>query len=883
MTRLERLRESSRGVAVSACGVAAVALLMARCSDSGDRGGGAAAGGAGGTEGGACPTEESRFAAGDAVGHVDPYGARAAGQARAGRLTSEAMIVQPAHGRQRIRVGDYVLANDRIALAVEDAGLSDGYARFGGEVLSIDRVGEDGRPAGESRYLETLMALSIEMVNVERVSVIADGSDGGAAIVRAEGRLEPIPFLNGALAALFPRRYGLRAAYDYVLEPGAEHVLVRVGILNPGSEPVAFAVGGVSDEMHGFFHYSQNQLVTAHRGFAKASKPVPFAGFVSGEWNFAWTKPGGVPLAPQIEISGFQYFTGPGFEVPACAEHWVDHVRLVAGGPEYDGLREAVRRAEGEPAWRAISGTVRTAAGAAAPGAWVHAEGVDGTYLTRTRADASGAYTLHVPPAEAARLHAYLPGYPVGAGVEVPAASDDADLALPAAGTVHVVARAADGVTPLPVRVQVIPAAAVEGPPDAWGMPTEANDRLHVDYAVTGEATLAVPPGEHRVVVSRGSEWELHDETVTVTAGAVAEIAATLERSVDTTGVMCADFHVHSHFSADSNDSVLQKVKSAIADGLDIPVSSEHEWVIDFQPTIESLGLEAWAYGMPSEELTTFAWGHFGVVPLLPRPDAVNNGAVEWIGTEPPAMFAAVQSLPEDPVFVINHPSGGGFGAYFSAAGLDRETGTGDASLWSTDFDAIEVFNDSDFEANRDKSVRDWFALLGHGHTFWAVGSSDSHHLRSSPVGYPRTCVDVGTDDPRELTHTRVRDALAAGRATVSGGLYLTVEGPGGAGPGTFVTSRPGTADFTVTVAAPSWLDATTLEVIVDGETQATVPLQPLGAGTGKRWMNVVSVALDPTRARNWVVFHARGDGDLSPVHPGRRVFAVSNPVFFGT
>lgn len=878
------LRPGSRGPRSVAgwVGLAALASTAVRCSDSEGGGAPAAGGGAGGTEGGACPTAESRFAAGDAVGHPDPFGARAAGQARAGRLTSEAMIVQPAHGRQRIRIGDYVLANERIAVAIEDAGLSDGYARFGGEILAIDRVGEDGRPAGESRYLETLIALSIEMVNVERVTVVADGADGGAAIVRAEGVLEPIPFLNGALAALFPRRYGLRAAYDYVLEPGADHVLVRVGILNPASEPVAFAIGSVSDEMLGFFHYSQNQLVTTQRGFQKASKPVPFAGFVSGDWNFAFTKPGGVPLAPQVEISGFQYFTGPGFEVPACAEHWVDHVRVVAGGPEYDGLREAVRRADGDQAWREISGTVRAAGGAAVPHAWVHAVGADDTYLTRTRADAAGAFSLHVPPGEVARLHPYLRGYPVGAGVEVPATTATADLTLPAAGTVHVTARAADGVTPLPVRVQVIPSAEVAGPPDEWGMPTEANGRLHVEFAVTGEATLAVPPGEHRVLVSRGSEWELHDETVTVTAGAVTEIAATLEHSVDTTGVMCADFHVHSHFSADSNDSVLAKVKSAIADGLDVPVSSEHEWVIDFQPTIVALGLEAWAFGMPSEELTTFAWGHFGVVPLLPRPETVNNGAVEWIGTEPPAMFQVVQALPEDPVLVINHPSGGGFGAYFSAAGLKRDTGEGKPELWSTNFDAIEVFNDSDLEANRDKSVRDWFALLELGHTFWAVGSSDSHHLRSSPVGYPRTCLDVGTDDPRELSHSRVRDALAAGRSTVSGGLYMTVEGPGGAGPGTFVAARPGTADFTVTVAAPSWLDATTLEVIVDGETQATVPLQPLGAGMGRRWVNAVTVTLDPTKPRNWVVFHARGDGDLAPVHPGRGRFAVSNPVFFG-
>src|SRR5690606_34545259 len=98
---------------------------------------------------------------------------------------------------------------------------------------------------------------------------------------------------------------------------------------------------------------------------------------------------------------------------------------------------------------------------------------------------------------------------------------------------------------------------------------------------------LVVPAGEHRVVVSRGYEYEILDQTVTVTAGQTVDVTATLEQSVDTTGVMCADFHIHSAMSADSNDAVITKVKSAIADGLDIPVSSEHEWVIDFQPVIE--------------------------------------------------------------------------------------------------------------------------------------------------------------------------------------------------------------------------------------------------------------------------------------------------------
>lgn len=838
-----------------------------------------AGGGGGGQQ---CPTEASRFPTGDANGHADPYGAKAAGQARAGRLLSEAQLVQPAHGRQKVRVGDFVLVNDKLAVTIEDRGLSDGYARFGGEILAIDAVGDDGRPRGWSRYQETLMALSIEMIDPESVSVLNDGSNGQAAVVRVTGPLRPIPFLNGSLGVLFPRRYGLQAAVDYVLEPGKEALDIRLGILNPASEPVSFAPNGLSDEMHGFFQYNMSRLVTSTRGFGKARGEVPFVGFVSDEreLGFAWRLGDGAPLSTAVEISGFQYFTGPGFSVEGCSEHWEDHVQVVAGGPDYDGLAAAIRRVDGV-ASRGVSGTVRDTLGAAVAGARVHGVAEDGSYVTRALTDASGRYALSVPADASVRLEAVSQGYPPSGAVEVPTSQATADLTLGATGVLAVHAVESGSLAPLPVRVQVIPEAPVAELPASYGEPTEEDGRLWLDFPVSGEARLRVPPGNHRVVVSRGSEWELLDTTVGVAAGQTVDIPVQLEHSVDTTGVMCADFHVHSAMSADSSDPVELKVRAALGDGLDIPVSSEHEWIIDFQPVIEQLGAERWAFGMPSEELTTFTWGHFGVVPLTPRPDALNNGAIEWIGKLPPEMFTTVRQHPEQPLFIINHPSGGGFGAYFSAAGFDKKTATASREeLWSTEFDAIEVFNGSDFEANRRRSVADWFALLNAGFTFWATGASDSHGVRTDPVGYPRTCLQLGTDDPTQLTGQRVRDAMAQGRAIVSGGLFMTVSGPGGAGPGGTLQGPLTEADFTVTVQAPSWLDATTLEVIVNGETQLTEPLLPLGAGTGKRWVNQVRVQLDRARPRSWVVFHARGEGDLAPVHPGRGVFAVSNPVF---
>ena len=805
-------------------------------------------------------------------GHADPFGAKAAGQARAGKIRDASQIVQGPFARQKVRVGDFALANDRIAVYIEAEGRANGYSPFGGDIVAIEPVGEDGKPKGLSQYGETLVALSRQTVKPDKVSVIADGSDGKAAIVRVSGVLTNIPFLD-TFKALSQAEYGFPAAIDYVLEPGSDKLLYRLSLANTTDELVDFA----NLQRVGFFHASRSKIFTEANGFAPPKGEGPWVAFDSGDSAFLVRAAEGRPIRSEIEVSGFQLFSVQGLSAEPCEKKTVDYLELATGGPGIDGLLEAKRRAWGEPAWRELRGVLREEGGDALAGALVHATAPDGKYLTRALTNANGEYVLHVPAGPVA-LTPTLKGWAIPSATPVADGAATADLTLPKRATIEV--KATDSVTgePLPVRVQVIPTSAPVPAPAAFGLREEANGRLWQEFAVTGQAVLPVPPGEHRVVVSRGYEYELLDTPVTADPATPVVVEAKLQRSVDTSGVMCADFHIHSFYSADSSDPADEKVKGAIVDGLDIPVSSEHEWIIDFQPIIQRLGLTKWAFGMPSEELTTFTWGHFGVVPIYPREDAPNNGAVDWVGKKPGEFFQQVNDLPEKPVLVVNHPSGTGFGAYFSAAGFDRATATGDPELWSDAFGAIEVFNDSDFEANRNASVADWFALLNTGKTYWATGNSDSHDHRTSPVGYPRTCLRFGHDDPTKLTPEIVRDVLRAGAATVSGGLYITAEGPDGIGPG----GKSAAGAYKVVVQSPSWFSATTLEVIVDGVTTETLPLTAIGsADPGKRYEATVNVAPAQSSARHWVVFHAKGDGDLSPVHPGRKPFAVTNPIFF--
>ena len=575
--------------------------------------------------------------------------------------------------------------------------------------------------------------------------------------------------------------------------------------------------------------------------------------------------------------------------MPACGRLDRLHARL-AIGQGLDGTIVAAARARGETL-RAISGTV-TRGKVLLPNVHVHAHDGAGTYFTRALTDGEGNFTLHVPAAQPVTLEAYRRGDAIGTtGVDATAARVAIDL--PAIGLVRVVVT--DGTGSIPARVQVVPVDGTQIPelPASYGEEPITGGRLHVEYALGGDLTLPVPPGRWEVIASRGYEYEIARQTIDVTIGAPVRVDLVLDRTVDTTDTQCGDFHIHTWRSNDSGDDAATKVAHAVAEGLELPVRSEHEYVADFTAEIASLGVEAHAAGFGSIELTSFeAWGHMGVFPLVPDPTQVNGGAPPWQTfptaeapdrpfetLSPPTVFDAVRARPEAPVVIINHPRGGA--NYFSYVGYDPATGLADqTAAWDTKFTLVEVFNDESWQGTREGIVEDWLGLLRAGRKVFAIGSSDSHAMSSSPVGYPRTCIALGTDDPRLLTANQVRDQLAAGHTTVSGGIYVTAA-IGTAGPGDTTTGAGSPMTVDVTVQAATWIDVDALEVVVDGETVDTIPILPGDADPTNpviRWQGAIPIQARATGG--FVIIAAYGDRRLDPVHPGRLPFGVTNPIF---
>ena len=822
------------------------------------------------------------FAMGSVSGHPSPLGA-APGEVRAGRVTAADLPPDPAD-LATWTAGDYVLANDRVALVVSQPGRFEVYDPYAGRVRGLARV-EGGRLVQPADFNVALLGLGRFVVATDAISVLDDGSDGEAAVVRATGPLAAIEAVGDVLSALLPGRLtGLSAALDYVLAPGSDAVDVRITVRTGPSS------AATNSATIAFFQSFRMLGWNEAFGFEPVgTAPQRFIVFEDPDaTSYAWLAPRNDDdtageLRPLLSTSGFDFFKVPIALAPACSEQSFALGSFVIGdGVGLNGVQRVLARALGDTTVR-VSGVLSSADPLAIAGARVHLTDATGErHFTRGLVDSSGAFALDVP---AAATHAWV--WREGAPLEGPfpiTAGTPLSIPLAPLATVRVDVRDAATATPLPARVQLFAMSGppMEAPPN-FGERSLERGRTRLEFSgASGVVEMRVAPGTYRLVVSRGWELERDDRMIDVSAGAVTEITSSLVRAFDTIGTMCADYHIHTHRSVDSADTGAAKAAALIADGLEIAIRSEHEWVSDFQPVIEALGLADFAMGLGGEELTTFTYGHFGVFPLEPDPALPSAGAVTWYGRSAPEVFGDVRARAEAPLLIINHPRAGGLKqGYFTETGYNAVTGMIEhPENWDESFDVVEVINSGDFESNRDGTVQDWFSLLRSGRRVMMVGSSDSHRLTNDAVGYPRTCLAVGTDDPRALTPSRVRDVTRAGASYVTGGIYLEISGPMGIGPGGEASGVGPSASIDVVVRAASFVDVDRLEVFVDGVTSELIPISAADADPGDPTVRLrATLEVDVAAAGSFVVLHAAGSEEPD-IRYGGLPFAVTNPLF---
>ncbi|WP_437687191.1 hypothetical protein [Sorangium sp. So ce176] len=850
----------------SRAGLAALALACATCAPPAQNGSVVVSSGAAERLGMLC-----RWGHGGAEqGALCPRAEGAARPARVRRIAgpADALSGPLAAGRP----GDHVLENDEIAVVVEQLGPGAGLAESGGHV--IDAADARARRDELGQIVARLGAPARQAVYSE----LATGAgEGGAAWIEVRGR-------GGAGGAL-------SVTTRYTLGPRDRALVIATSIRNDGSAPIEGL--DLGDVVH---WGAAAPIALASAPASRGEREAPYVAGVGTGVAYALAAADGAPLRARSG-AGFSDAT---FARPAALPPGgrVEYQRILAVAPRGDPLAVATELfflgggapggvalelvdARGAPL-PSLAGKVTltpVAEGGAAPAAgaidlWLRATAGGGPLgaeappgLYEVGFEGSGRRALG-----SARVR-------IRAGEVAPAR-----LALSGAGRLALSVRE---------RVGPAPAAGTALP----GRPTPAKISLFDArtgraaapplFTLSGDLEIPLPPGQLRVVASRGPEFSIAEAAVDIVEGGEARIELAIARVVDTSGYVACDLRQHTARSADAGVSAAARVASNAVEGVECAVASEHHLVADLAPAVAELKLEGRLRLIPGDELTSARGGAgLGSVSVFPLDAAAPaGGALRWGDQTAEALLGEVRALPGERVLQVSRASGGGSPLHAleaprgaSGQGPDLAALVGDGA----GADALEVWTGREIAA-RDSALEELWGLLRASRPVTPTATSDTHGLLGAEPGYPRTYVGVAGDDPGRLD---VADLVAGLRrrrdVVITNGPFVTMR-LGEARQGGVASARRGARreelSLSIRVERAPWVDASELHVLVGGVAHgAPIPLE--GARTTPAGALVDEIAIPVILGGGRKPNHVDAAGERRPGKSAPRALFLAEDTF---
>jgi hypothetical protein len=437
-----------------------------------------------------------------------------------------------------------------------------------------------------------------------------------------------------------------------------------------------------------------------------------------------------------------------------------------------------------------------------------------GNPQVRALANERGEFDLEAPVSVVEWYAAIDPGRASGLLPFVPGTAGLLVLDVSPGGELHVTAIDADTRKPLTVRLVF---HGIDGTVDpSFGPDYRASGAGPLIDALRGDVTTPLPTGRYRVAATKGIEWSIDAQVVTIAPGHLTQIELAPRHVVPTPGVLGCDLHVHARPSFDSPVAPEDRVLSLAAAGVDFAVPTEHNTVGDYSSAIDTLDLGLEILSVTGVEVTTYSkgFGHFGVFPF-----PVGTPVPPFKHTTMASIFRAVRAGDKNRYFQLNHPRLPKGIGYFNNIGFDPKAPRTHVRS-RMDFDGIEVYNgyDSERPERVDQVLRDYWALLDFGWRFAATGSSDSHRIQFHWAGYPRTMVTVDPD-PTADKDAKPVDPLTV-VANVKKGHAIVTSGPtiefvlAEARPGDELDTTDEPIHGHVRVRAAPWVDVTSVEIV---------------------------------------------------------------------
>lgn len=399
----------------------------------------------------------------------------------------------------------------------------------------------------------------------------------------------------------------------------------------------------------------------------------------------------------------------------------------------------------------------------------------------------------------------------------------------------------------------------------------------NVLVTASGRDLKTLPVGEYEVYVSRGTEYTLDRQKVKIEEGKMSSLSSTLQRIVDTSGFISADFHLHLQFAMRDGAMV------SAAEGIDLLTATDHNILKDYAPHIRALKLEPFITSTVGSEIDT-AFGHFNSFPL--EQDRWGRRDYRHAIRTPGEFLRIVRQEPGEQIVQINHPrrrTSSPISGYFDAR-LNPESGAFDYPYFETGFDSFEILNAvTDVEEDVigrtrlvDQKLQDWYRLLNRGVLMAGVANTDAHRYPEHSLGYPKNYVLSTTDNPWEIDPRNVVQAIK--RRAVSGSLGPFLKLTGNGSPvGSVITDLDRSVTLRIQLQSAPWAPVDILEVIRNGEVLKSYSVS--SPQEGEPWRFDRELVVD-CQQDSWYLIIATSERAWEKPFENYRSFSFTNPVF---
>ncbi len=401
-----------------------------------------------------------------------------------------------------------------------------------------------------------------------------------------------------------------------------------------------------------------------------------------------------------------------------------------------------------------------------------------------------------------------------------------------------------------------------------------------------GQEGLAVdlPVGTFLASASRGPEYSVDHKVIEVVKEDNRGLVFVIDRVVETPGLISFDPHIHTTRS-DGSPSVSERIRSVVAEGIEVLAATDHNTITNYAPTLNALGLADALMVIPGSEVTTPNVIHFNTYPMAIRPVEMGNGVIHPIAESASPLFAAGRDKNPGALLQLNHPRAGGLG-YFNNLSLELESAATALPGLDLNIDLLEVLNGPYYFSSNRAVIEDWFHLLNRGYAIPIVGSSDSHGIDQDESGYSRTYVYLPDEKQVPFDQGAFVDSLKNGRSFVSNGPLIAFGVNGHQTPGGLVEAKTGKVDIALRVWSAPWVDVNEVRLILNGERRIVFPVRPPSGAIDKFQQQIrISLTEDTT-----ICVETMGGKTLYPVlqspsrtgsrEDGTLPYALTNPIF---